>query len=300
VDSHGRQPNSAAIVAAIAAAVLIVSFFLAWESSALASVSMVDFVTKLSNYMRVVDWVMVGLLMVGSVLALAGASIRALQPGPGRGSAGLAVGGFLAALGGYAIWFWEWSDFSNSFSYTGVSLGIGVWLGCVAVVVGIIAATVDLRSIAPAASFQAGSWAPQATGAPQAPLGWSGNAQPPAPVAPAWAAPAAPGWASSGSGRLTVVESGHSSTLVVNQGEQVLVGRDVDAKVRVSDPRVSRRHASIQRSGTDWVVRDLGATNPTRLLSASGTAQTIQGEVRLPSGQLLIGDVLVTLFPTGA
>jgi hypothetical protein len=260
---------------------------------------MVDFVTKLGKYMRAVDWVMVGLLVVGSLLALAGAGIRALQPGAGRGSAGLAVCGFLAAIGGYAIWFWEWTDYSNSFSYTGVSLGIGVWLGCAAAVVGIIAAAVDLRSIAPAASFQAGSWSPQAIGT-QPPLGWSGNTQPPVAAAPAGAVPAAPAWASGGPGRLTVVESGRSSTVMVNQGEQVLVGRDVDAKVRVSDPKASRRHASIQRSGSDWVVRDLGATNPTRLLGTTGTAQAIQGEVRLPSGQLLIGDVLVTLFPTGA
>jgi hypothetical protein len=299
VDNHGRQPNSAAIVGAIAAAILIVSFFLPWET-ALGSASLVDIATKGGNYLRVLDWAMLGLLVVGSGLALAGAVARALQPSTSRGSAGLAVSGFLAAIAGYAIWFVEWSSSSSVVSYYGVSMGIGIWLGLTAAVVGIIAAAVDLRSIAPAVSFQAGPWSPQATGTLQPPAGWSGNAQPPAPAAPAWAAPAAAGWASGGSGRLTVVESGRSSTLMVNQGEQVLVGRDVDAKVRVSDPKASRRHASIQRSGTDWVVRDLGATNPTRLLGASGTAQTIQGEVRLPSGQLLIGDVLVTLFPTGA
>ena len=58
----------------------------------------------------------------------------------------------------------------------------------------------------------------------------------------------------------------------------------------------------ISRSGNDWVVRDMGATNPTRLIGAGGGAgggggQAIQGEVRVPSGQLLIGDVLVTLYP---
>jgi hypothetical protein len=54
----------------------------------------------------------------------------------------------------------------------------------------------------------------------------------------------------------------------------------------------------ISRSGNDWVVRDLGATNSTRLIGAGGGGgQAIQGEVRVPSGQLLIGDVLVTLYP---
>jgi hypothetical protein len=52
--------------------------------------------------------------------------------------------------------------------------------------------------------------------------------------------------------------------------------------------------------GNGWSVRDLGATNPTRLLGASGTAQPIVGEVHIASGQLLVGDVLVTLFPAGA
>jgi pSer/pThr/pTyr-binding forkhead associated (FHA) protein len=86
----------------------------------------------------------------------------------------------------------------------------------------------------------------------------------------------------------------------VNVGEQVMVGRDVDARVRLSDPKVSRRHVMILWSGAGWSVRDLGATNPTRLLGASGTAQPVVGEIRIASGQLLVGDVLVTLFPAGS
>jgi TM2 domain-containing membrane protein YozV len=121
--------------------------------------------------------------------------------------------------------------------------------------------------------------------------------------APTAAAPYPPAgaWGATGtSGRMTYVEAGRASTLMVNPGEQVLVGRDPNCRVRLADSRVSRQHALIQRSGNDWIVKDLGATNPTRLLGASGTAQTIQGEVRVPSGQLLIGDVLLTLFPAGA
>jgi hypothetical protein len=104
----------------------------------------------------------------------------------------------------------------------------------------------------------------------------------------------------SSSARLTYVESGRSATLMVNSGEQVLIGRDTNARVRLSDPKVSRQHALLQRSGSDWLVRDLGATNPTRLLGPGGQPQNVQGEIRIPSGQILVGDVLVTLFTAGA
>jgi hypothetical protein len=102
------------------------------------------------------------------------------------------------------------------------------------------------------------------------------------------------------SARITYVESGRPNSLVVGSGEQVTVGRDSSARIRLSDPRVSRQHAMIQRVGGNWVVRDLGATNPTRLLGAGGRSQPIQGEIRFSSGQLLVGEVLLTLFPTGA
>jgi hypothetical protein len=119
-----------------------------------------------------------------------------------------------------------------------------------------------------------------------------------APIAAYQPAPAVGAGASSG--RMTYVESGRPSTVQVAQGDQIVVGRDPSARIRLSDPKVSRQHCVVSRSGNDWVVRDLGATNPTRLLGSGGAAQTVQGEVRVASGQLLIGDVLVTLFPTGA
>ena len=44
-------------------------------------------------------------------------------------------------------------------------------------------------------------------------------------------------------------------------------------------------------------IRDLGATNPTLLLDPSGSSKELLGVSSVPSGQLLVGDVLVTLFP---
>jgi pSer/pThr/pTyr-binding forkhead associated (FHA) protein len=105
--------------------------------------------------------------------------------------------------------------------------------------------------------------------------------------------------ASGAAGRITVVESGRSSTLSVGEGERVIVGRDLGADIRVTDAKVSRRHAMIEWSAGGWIVRDLAATNPTRFLDASGGAQILAGQIRIASGQLVMGDVLITLNPAG-
>jgi pSer/pThr/pTyr-binding forkhead associated (FHA) protein len=48
-------------------------------------------------------------------------------------------------------------------------------------------------------------------------------------------------------------------------GEAHEVGRDEDVAIRVDEPLVSRRHASLERRGEGWVVVDLGSTNFTRV-----------------------------------
>lgn len=48
-------------------------------------------------------------------------------------------------------------------------------------------------------------------------------------------------------------------------GDALAVGRDEDVAIRVDEPLVSRRHASIERRGEGWVVVDLGSTNFTRV-----------------------------------
>jgi FHA domain len=103
------------------------------------------------------------------------------------------------------------------------------------------------------------------------------------------------------SAHIGVVESGRAlGSFVAQPGDSLLVGRDPDAQVRLTDGRASRRHAVIERDETGWLVRDLGATNPTQLLDASGARRQLHNSaVHLDSGQLLIGDALITLFPGG-
>jgi pSer/pThr/pTyr-binding forkhead associated (FHA) protein len=94
-----------------------------------------------------------------------------------------------------------------------------------------------------------------------------------------------------------VLEAGQSRMRSVRPGEQLLVGRDPEAQVRVADPAVQPRHAMIERRGSDWVVRDLQTASPSRLMDASGRIGPVGAGATLEAGQLLIGSVLVTLYP---
>jgi hypothetical protein len=98
-------------------------------------------------------------------------------------------------------------------------------------------------------------------------------------------------------GHLVVVESGRTTNLTVAPGEKILVGRSPEAQIRVSDPRVGERHATIERRGHIWVVEDIDPTAPTHLVDAWGMRRQVRGEFGLSSGQLAAGDVLVTLYP---
>ena len=97
-------------------------------------------------------------------------------------------------------------------------------------------------------------------------------------------------------GHLAVVEAGGLTILTVEPGERLLVGRDPDAEIRVSDPKVGERHATIERRGDGWAVQDVDAMKPTRLIDAWGTNRQVRGETTISSGQLVVGDVLITLY----
>jgi len=65
-------------------------------------------------------------------------------------------------------------------------------------------------------------------------------------------------------------------------GEAHEIGRDEDAAIRVDEPLVSRRHASVERRGDAWVVIDLGSTNFTRV-----NGQRVRRERELAHGDEL-------------
>jgi hypothetical protein len=98
--------------------------------------------------------------------------------------------------------------------------------------------------------------------------------------------------------QLKVVESGQGHPpIVVRPGESVLIGRDPAAQVRIADSKSSRRHLMVEREASGWLVRDLGTTNGTRVFEAGGRTHDIRGDaVRVASGQVVIGDTVVTLY----
>lgn len=97
-------------------------------------------------------------------------------------------------------------------------------------------------------------------------------------------------------GHLAVVEAGGLKILTVEPGQRLLVGRDSEAEIRVSDPKVGQRHATIERRGDGWAVQDIDAVKSTRLIDAWGTNRQVRGETTVSSGQLVVGDVLITLY----
>jgi hypothetical protein len=108
-----------------------------------------------------------------------------------------------------------------------------------------------------------------------------------------------PGSSSTGApapGHLAVLEAGHSKIFAVEPGKRLLVGRDPDAEIRVSDQKVSERHATIERRGDGWAVQDVDAMNPTRLIDGWGTNRQVRGETEISSGQVVVGDVVITLY----
>jgi transcriptional regulator with GAF, ATPase, and Fis domain len=70
-------------------------------------------------------------------------------------------------------------------------------------------------------------------------------------------------------------------------GDAVVVGRSASADVRVADPRVSRRHARLERVEDVWKVEDLGSQNGVLV-----NGVRIEGPTALRSGDVLqIGGV---------
>jgi pSer/pThr/pTyr-binding forkhead associated (FHA) protein len=101
-------------------------------------------------------------------------------------------------------------------------------------------------------------------------------------------------------GLVQIVVNGQAATRWVGSGEVLIVGRDLGSGIVLADPRVSPRHASIERRGPGWLVRGLDVANPTWLLDATGRAHAINGELGLKSGELLIGGAQVRLYPPAA
>jgi hypothetical protein len=289
--------NTLVMVSLFAAIAILGSMLLPWVAQGNLAPSYSYFDLMSGKTVIQVGWLTAGMLAVGALLAAGGAGSRLLNPASGRGAAKTAVAGFAAALAGFGLWFVLWAKVDQAYGWLGVQMGIGVLVGIAAAVTGLVASIADLRSMPSNGmeSSQTGVWsAPPAPAQLQPAMGLQGSA-------PTQVSSPQGSWSAAGaSGRISYVEGGRLFSLPLNAGQELLVGRGATASIRLSDTKVSREHATIAWNGGSWVVRDLEATNPTRLLGASGSAQAIAGEIHIASGQLLIGEVLLTLFPAGS
>jgi hypothetical protein len=277
------------------AGLLIVSFLLPWfqgrGATAAESSSWIHLLLN-SGWLTALE---VDLVTFGAIVALIGAlaGLLRLRRELALALAATAVGGFVASALG-AIW--TLAESGNAAFYWGswgvtIDPGAGLWLSLAAAVVGAVAGVVGFILPASRASDSRSlesSKGPVAAGALPPVLRYGDVRH-----APASRIGAGGGTA----GRISVVESGRESSLSVGEGERVIVGRDLGADIRVSDAKVSRRHAMIEWSAGSWIVRDLPAANQTRLVDPSGAAQILTGQIRIASGQLVIGDVFITLHP---
>ena len=71
----------------------------------------------------------------------------------------------------------------------------------------------------------------------------------------------------------------------------ILIGRGVDAAIRLDDDYVSTRHARIAASGEQWFVEDLGSTNGTYV----GTVRITQPTTITLGTQVRIGKTVLEL-----
>ncbi len=72
---------------------------------------------------------------------------------------------------------------------------------------------------------------------------------------------------------LEVVGGSDAGSRYPMKGSSALLGREISATVVLADMRISRRHAVVERSGSDFLLEDLGSRNGTTLNGKAVTAR---------------------------
>jgi hypothetical protein len=322
-----NSANALSIVQLVAGVAILASLLLPWFDVAFGyldgggSATFVSLATDSEALGQVwLDLVLIG-VAVALIASLAGLSMREVT----RAISAAALIGFGLVVGGAGYYLAE----GNAWDYSILSPGPGVYLCLAGAAVGGLAAVAHLAnprvgatSAVSAAYWRGGSsgsvpptWAewPGATypgalyaGAPQPPgASRPVGTWPPQPLAPTYPEPtsALPPYASSlpvgpvgSAAQLVVLEAGQTLVLSVQPGQRLLVGRDAYAQIRLADPAVQPRHATIERQANAWVVQDLQDASPSRLWDATGSLKPVIGATTVEAGRLLIGNVLLTLY----
>ena len=92
-----------------------------------------------------------------------------------------------------------------------------------------------------------------------------------------------------GSIRLAIIEGSMRGITVPLIGSGVLIGRNPECTLVLSDDFASGRHARVYRDGDGWVIDDLGSTNGTFVAGNRIVQQVLIGEgVRIRIGQTVL------------
>lgn len=84
--------------------------------------------------------------------------------------------------------------------------------------------------------------------------------------------------------KLALLKDGEQVGEFPLESQEVSIGRDVHADIRLNDPSVSRHHARILKIHTDFYVEDLNSTNGTQL-----NGRSIKKHVLKPDDLFVIG-----------
>ena len=88
--------------------------------------------------------------------------------------------------------------------------------------------------------------------------------------------------------------SSAGSSITVQPGQQVVIGRDAGCDITSSNPTVSRRHLQISHDGTKWVAEDLGSSGGTFLDGRRVERTDLAGNMALWLGDPDTGERVVT------
>lgn len=102
-----------------------------------------------------------------------------------------------------------------------------------------------------------------------------------------------------GHGACFIVTSGPARGKRYLLGQRSIVGRAVDADVRLNDPRVSSRHAMVRWSGRQFTFQDLTATNGSFLLIGQREQRLGGIHVLRNNDELKLGDTVLRFIAMG-
>jgi len=92
--------------------------------------------------------------------------------------------------------------------------------------------------------------------------------------------------------RLGAISGPHTGRIVEVHGE-LTVGRDPSCVLRLDDPKVSRRHATLGPTGSGIAIRDEGSLNGTWVndLRIAGSRDLVVGDrVRIGGSEFIVDD----------